>query len=67
MDEHLVANPNKTNMVVIKDYDYMKTMDKNVKWMKPTHLLSIFSLDLRSPTPKDQSLAFEWTTCNLGR
>ena len=37
------------NMVAIKDYDYMKTMDDNVEWMKPTCLLSNFYLNLRVP------------------
>ena len=28
--------------IAIEDYDYMKTMDEYVKWIKPTHLLSLF-------------------------
>ena len=35
-------------MVVIENYDHMKTMDENVYWMKPTHLLSKFSLNFRA-------------------
>ena len=31
-------------MVVIGDYDCMTTMNGNMKWMKLTHPLSIFSL-----------------------
>ena len=27
------------HMVVIKDYNHMKTMDENMKWMKLTHVL----------------------------
>ena len=35
-------------MVVIKDYDHMTPMDKNMYWMKLAHLLSTFSLNLRA-------------------
>ena len=38
------------HMVVIEDYDHMKTMDKNVKWMKLTHLLSKMIPNLRAPS-----------------
>ena len=37
------------HMVVIEDYNHLKTMDENVKWMKLTHLLSFFPLNLRGP------------------
>ena len=37
------------HMVVIEECDHMKTMDENVKWMKLTHLLAFFSLNLRAP------------------
>ena len=33
---------------VIKDYYYMKTMDENVNWLKPTHLLSKISRNLKA-------------------
>ena len=36
-------------MVAIKDYDHMTILDKNVNWMKLTHLLSKNSLYLRPP------------------
>jgi hypothetical protein len=36
-------------MVVIEDYDHMTSMNEIVKWMKLTHLLSIFSVSLRGP------------------
>ena len=50
LQEPLVCeNPTRRHMVVVEDYDHMKTMDENVKWMKPTHLLSNFSLNLRVP------------------
>ena len=35
--------------VVLKDYYHMTTMDENVNWLKLTHLLSIFSLNLKAP------------------
>ena len=35
-------------MVVIEDYYHMPTMDKNVTWMKLTHISSIFSLNIRA-------------------
>ena len=38
----------RTYMVLIKDYDHMTTMNENVNWMKPTHLLSNFA-NLRAP------------------
>ena len=39
-----------TNMEVnIENYDHMTTKDENVNWMKLTHLLSVFSLDLKAP------------------
>ena len=34
----------RTRMVVIKEH--MTTMDENVNWMKLTHVLSMFSLNL---------------------
>jgi hypothetical protein len=37
------------HMVDIEDYDHMQMMDENVKWMKLTHLLSYFSLNLKAP------------------
>ena len=37
------------NKVVIKDYNHMTTMDENMNWMKVTHVLSNFSLNLRPP------------------
>jgi hypothetical protein len=39
----------KTYMVVIEDFDLMTTMDENMNWMKLTHLLSMFALNLRAP------------------
>ena len=30
----------RTYVIVIKDYELMITMDDNVNWMKPTHLMS---------------------------
>lgn len=36
-------------MIAIMDYDRMKTMDENVKWMTLTHLLSIFYVNLIAP------------------
>jgi hypothetical protein len=33
------------HVVIIKNYDQMKSMDKNVKWMKLTHLLSSSTLN----------------------
>ena len=39
----------RTYMVVVEDFDHMKTMNENVHWMKLTHLLSIFPLNLRTP------------------
>ena len=39
----------RTYMVAIEDYDHMIKMDKNVNSMKLTHLLPMFSLDLRNP------------------
>ena len=35
--------------VVIEDYHHMTTIDVDVNWMKLTHLLLIFSLNLRAP------------------
>jgi hypothetical protein len=39
----------KTNIVVVRDYDCTTTMNENMKWMKLTHPLSNFSLNLRAP------------------
>ena len=36
-------------MVVITDYYHMTTVDENVNWMKITHILSTFTLNLRGP------------------
>ena len=44
-----MQNLTRINMVVIKEYEHTKTVDENVKWMKPTHLLSIFSQTLGPP------------------
>ena len=38
-----------THLVVNKDYDHMTTMDENVNWMKLTHLLSIYFVNLKAP------------------
>ena len=35
--------------VVIEDFYHMTTMDGNANWMKLTHLLPKFSLNLRAP------------------
>jgi hypothetical protein len=39
----------RTNVVVIEDFDRMTTLDEDVNCTKPTHLLSMFSLNLRAP------------------
>ena len=39
----------RTNMVVFKDYDHMTIMNEDMKWMKLTHLISIFSLNVMAP------------------
>jgi hypothetical protein len=40
----------RTNMVVFKDYDHMTIiMNEDMKWMKVTHLVSIFSLNVMAP------------------
>ena len=45
-----MQNLTRRHMVVIEDYDHMKIIDENAKWMKLTYLLSIFfSLNLRAP------------------
>ena len=40
----------RTDLVAIEDYDHMTIMDENMKWMKLTHLLSVFPLNLRGPS-----------------
>jgi hypothetical protein len=34
-----MQNLRRRNMAVVKDFDHMKTMAKNMMWMQPTHLL----------------------------
>ena len=46
------------HMVVIEDYDHMKTMDENVKQMKLTHLLSALSPNLTAPFCTSHVLKF---------
>ena len=38
----------KMDMVVIEDYYHTTTMNKNVNWMKLTHLLSNFPLNRKA-------------------
>ena len=47
-----------TCVVVIKDYDHMKMMDRNAKWMKPRHVLLIFPLNLKAPFCTSTYVAF---------
>ena len=44
-----MKNLTRLDRVVIRDYYHMTTMDENMNWMKPTHLLAISSLNLRRP------------------
>ena len=37
------------NKVFIKDYYHMTKTYENANWIKPTHLLSIVSLNLEAP------------------
>ena len=38
------------DMVAIEDYHYITTFkNENMNWMKPTHLLPVFPLNLRAP------------------
>ena len=36
-------------MVVIMNYYHMTTMDENMNWMKLTHMLSTFFVNLMTP------------------
>ena len=45
-----MQNLTRSNMVVIEDYEYMKKKwNENVKWRKPTHVLSIVLLNVKVP------------------
>ena len=52
------------DMVVIRNYVHMTTMDEHTYWIKLTHLLSNFSLTLKAPfctssfTSKNTLVAF---------